>query len=196
MNEVHQPALREQLLGLERFSPELESRFRKEIKNMIEKRLNWPARIAWALSGVMSLGFVGLFSYLAATIPPELPLVGRLGFVAGALFGLAWAIVAWRIVKRGAFSLKSHSGAITGIVWCFVVAMMTVDLYLGASMKDPARGCILILSGLVFVVMFGVPQLIMRRVEMSEIRVEEHLLKLELQLAELAEKTAPGPKGP
>jgi len=162
---------------------------------MLEKRLTWGMRIGWMLATAMGLGFLGLFSYVAATAPPEFPLLGRLGFVAGALFGLGWTILALSILKRGAISLKSHSGAATGMVWGFVLLMMIIFLQLGMTMEDGVKGIQMILSGLVFLVIFGIPALIMRRVETAELALGEHLLKLELQLAEISEKLGTEPKG-
>ena len=51
------PELREKLLAMERRSPELEARYREEVRAMIEKPLTPLNRVAFVLSGLMAVAY-------------------------------------------------------------------------------------------------------------------------------------------
>jgi len=180
-----------QLLKLEPVSPELEARYKQEIKNMIERKLKPYERVAWSLSALMGVGFfVGFGSVFFYTLRLDdvFPLVGKMSFVMGSLFGLVWAVLAGRTALRGRFHGRKDTNLFTGLVWGFVVLLMTGSLLVGVQMPDTGKGNQMILTGLVFFVMFGVTTLLQREITQAELRTREQLLRMETTLAELAER--------
>jgi len=182
--------LREQLLELESYSPDLQARYRKEMKNFLEKPLGRGGRVAWILAMLMGLSFFVIFGIAAIKAPREFPLLGRIIFIAGAVFGAAWAVLAFIIAKRGSMNRKTHVNMVLGMTFGFMVIMMTLFMMQGVGMEDSVKGLKMVLYGLVFFVMFGIPSLMAMYLNCAELGIREHMLKLELQIAELAEKQA------
>jgi len=180
--------LREQLVDLETFSPDLKAKYQKEMNQMLEERLGAGARVGWVLAVAMGVTFFAVFSIAAVKAPAEFPVLGRIMFAAGAVFGAAWAVVAFTIAKRGSMHRKAHLEVVLGMTFGFMVIMMTLALMQGMAMEDGVRGLKMILYGLVFFVMFGVPSLMTMHLNRAELRLREHMLRLELRIAELAEK--------
>ena len=69
----------------------------------------------------------------------------------------------------------------------FLLLMMIYCLIVGSDMEN-AKGITMILSGMVFLLGMGVPTLILDRIERTDLRMREHILRLELLVAELSEK--------
>ena len=78
-----------------------EERFQEEVRKMMKTNLTPVKRVAWGFAGLMGLCFLVLFSYMAWTTPSDFPLIGRLAFVAGAIFGAVWTGIAVWILKKG-----------------------------------------------------------------------------------------------
>ncbi len=83
---------------------------------------------------------------------------------------------------------KTEGNAVLGLTFSFMVIMMTLSMMRGMGMEDSVKGLKVILCGLVFFVMFGIPSVVMMYLNHAELGIREHMLKLELQIAELAEK--------
>jgi hypothetical protein len=83
-------------------------------------------------------------------------------------------------------------GAFTGLVWAFMIIMMTLFLVMGQQMENTEKGTQMILVGLVFFVTFGVVGMLQYNIQLAELRTREAILRLEQHIAELAERLAPG----
>ena len=180
--------LRGQLLELESFSPDLQARYREEMKALLEQPFGRRARIGWILSMLMGLSFFVIFGIAAIKAPHDFPLLGRIGFILGAVYGAVWAVVAFTIARRGSMNRKTQLNVVLGLTFGFMVIMMTLFMMQGMDMEDSLKGLKMILGGLVFFVMFGLPSLVMMYLNRAELGIREHLLRLELQIAEIVEK--------
>ncbi len=178
---------RDRLVEMEQITPSLEERYQKETKAMFEKRLTRPMNLAWIGTGILGIGLVVLFGAKVIMAPREFPMLGRLIFVAGAVFGLAWAALAAVIVRRGSYHRRSHGKAAAGMTWCFIM-LVTIGICLLAS-KHPNRiiGLHMLCGVLPFLIM-GSVCMIQYRIQESELNTREKLLEIELRIAELAEK--------
>ncbi|MCJ7543505.1 MAG: hypothetical protein MUP47_02890 [Phycisphaerae bacterium] len=183
MNEAGK-TFRDRLLEQEQTSPALKERYRKEIDAMFEQKLSLPLKLAWIGSGILGLGFLAVFGTVAVMAPAEFPLLGRLLFVVGAAFGLAWAILSGAIVRRGSYHRILHSRAGAGLPWGAVVVITTGVLLLSSQHPDRVVSVQMICGSLVFLVMASV-FMIQSRIEQSEVRTRQKLLEVELRLAEL-----------
>jgi hypothetical protein len=134
------------------------------------------------------LGFAVLSGTYAAIAPAEFPLSGRIGFAAGALFGIGWAVLGLRVYLRGSINLKIDSAVYSGMAWGLPVIVVTLSM---VSAPDSVAGLRMIVSGLVFLVM-GLAFLLRHVIEQSELKTREKLLEIEYRLAELAETAKPG----
>ena len=182
MNDTNQ-GFREQLLKSEQVTPALKERYEREIQAMLEKQLAGVRRWVWLGSAIMGAAFAVLFGTLAIITPAGFPLVGRVGFAAGALFGIGWAVLGIRVFRRGLLDLKKDSGAAAGMAWALPVLLLTMWMVWA---PDTIVGLRMILCGLVFLVM-GLGFLMRHVIELSELKTRERLLEIEYRLAELAE---------
>jgi hypothetical protein len=181
-------SFRDRLLRLEQVTPALKEQYDKEIKAMLEKRITGIRRWVWLGCALMGVVFAVLFGTLAVIAPAEFPLTGRIGFAAGALFGIAWAVLGLRVFQRGSIDLKVHSGAAAGMAWGLPVILLTLFI---VSAPDTIVGLRMIVTGLAFLVM-GLGFLLRHVIEQSELKTREKLLDLEYRLAEFVETTKSG----
>ena len=186
MNEMNR-GFREQLLGAEQVDPALKERYHKEIQAMFEKKLTGFRRWVWLGSAVMGLAFTVLFGTLAVILPEGFPWMGRVGFAAGALFGIGWALLGLKVFRRGSLDLKFDNWAASGMAWGLPIVMVTLFM---VAAPDNIVGLRMILCGLVFLVM-GAVFLIRYVVEQSELKTREKLLEIQYRLADLTERMKP-----
>jgi hypothetical protein len=132
----------------------------------------------------MGAGFAVLFGTLAVVAPADFPWWGRLGFGAGALFGVGWAVLGIRVFGRGSLDLKFDAAAYAGMSWGLPVVIVTLAM---VSAPDDLIGLRMILCALVFLV-GGAVFLLRHVIELSELKTREKLLAIEYRLAELAER--------
>ncbi len=181
--------LREELLRLETFSPQLRQRYKTELESMVERRLRPWERVWWCCWAVMGFGFVAVFGAAALIAGPELHWLARTLFGLGAIFGVVWMIICLLILKKGSFHLRKDAFAIGGVTWVLLVMMSVIVLLLGSQIPDTPTAVLMVVSNLTFLVMFGLI-LTWGRIADSELRFRENFLRLELQLSELAEHLA------
>lgn len=182
MNDTNR-IFREDLLKSEQVTPALKERYEREIRAMLEKQLTGVRRWVWLGSAILGVAFALLFGTLAIVTPADFPLVGRVGFAAGAFFGIGWAVLGIRGFRRRSLDLKKDSGAAAGLAWALPIILLTLWM---VSAPDTIVGLRMILSGLVFLVM-GLAFLMRHVIELSELKTRERLLEIEYRLAELAE---------
>ena len=182
MNQTNH-GFRERLLKMEQVTPALKKRYDKEIQAMLEKELTGIHRWSWLVAAIMGAAFAVLFGTLAVMALAEFPWYCRLIFAAGALFGIAWAVLGIRVFRRGSVNLKIDTRASAGMAWGLPVIVLTLAM-VGAP--DSTAGLRMILSGLVFLVM-GATFMIQYLIQQSELKTSEKLLEIEYRLAELTE---------
>ena len=200
---MNDPRLRDRLLAQEAVTPELEARYREGMKAILERPLTPVLRVGWIISAAMGIGFLVLFSTVAFRVwpEPEFPVLGKMMFSMGALFGLLWAIFGFIILKRGSANLRlwrnptirqlqTMPPAVAGMTWGFCVLIMVFCQMMGNDMPDAARGNQMILGGIVGMLLFGIPAMIMGHDTKSEILLREKFLELELELASIRELIA------
>lgn len=180
-----QPTFRDRLLESEPLDLELRKTYEREIENMFERKLTPVRKAAFAMTIVVGLGSAALCGFLALT-EPELPPLARAGLSTGVLFGVAWAVVSFVIVRRGAINLKTHGHWMASMVWIFTLLMVIFFLMIAASMDDQLRGLLMVANGLVFLICAAV-HWISYKIDDARLSTREKLLELELRLAELAE---------
>ena len=174
---------RDELLKKERVTPSLKERHEQEIQAMIEKQLTGPGRLVWGVAAVVGLAFAAGFGIMAILLPEGTPWQARAGLAAGVPFGIGWAYLGFKILRRGAINLKVDAGISAGLAWALPVFLVTVFMVWA---PDSITGLRMILSGLVFLVM-GAMFLLRNIIEQSELRATEKLLEIEYRLAELTE---------
>lgn len=185
MNE--QP-IRDRLLEMEKRTPDLEKQFKKEIKEMLEKKLTPLGKIAWVLASLVGAYLAIQLSYLAIVIQ-EVPWLVRFAFILGAIFSTGWVALGIWILKKGSFNLFRDENAIHGLVFGFALLLLICFLLLGTQIEDKSTGIKLILSGCIFFLIFGIPAIFNMRINRTESSLREQLLRIELKIAELADKT-------
>jgi hypothetical protein len=174
---------REKLLQAEQATPALKEKYSKEIQTMLEKKITGLGRFISLAAAISGLAFTVLFGALAIFSPVDFPLLARLGFGAGALFGIGWFILGIRIFSRGSLNLKTDTGIYAGLAWGISLIIVITCM---VSAPDNLVGLRSILCGLVFLVM-GAMFVIRHVVEISELKTREKLLEIEYRLAELTE---------
>jgi hypothetical protein len=102
----------------------------------------------------------------------------------GVVFGLAGLGLLGRILLRGTYRHDRDSTQQAGLIWVFVVLLVTIFMVAGGL--GSIQGVGLIVCGIVFLIGAGV-MLLRTVVEQSELRTREKLLELELRLAKINE---------
>ena len=115
--------------------------------------------------------------------PPEFPVYARSPLYLCAFFSAAWAVLGFRVFKRGSLNLKSETTVYYGMAWVLPVIMLT--LFMMFSPNDLV-GLRMITCGIVFLIM-GAAFLLRGVAERSELQTREKLLEIEYHLAEIEE---------
>jgi hypothetical protein len=176
---------RDKLIESEPINPSFKQKYDKEVKAMLEKKLNKLQKISFPISGLFGLFFFVFFGYVTI-ISKELPGLSRLGFGIGSIFGLAWAAMMLWILKRGRLNLKTHPRMMAGWAWGVTLSNMTILLLVGGQHPNETWAVYMAVSGLVFLLM-GAVFLITDRIDQNQLKTQEKLLEIELRIAELAE---------
>ncbi len=198
--------LRDKLLELETVTPELEAKYREQMNAILERPLTPVSRIGHVVGLAMGIGFFVLFSTVTIVVTwlePGFPVLGRIVFAVGALFGLAFAALSVAILRKGSISLqlwrnvtlkqfRTVHPAAFGITWTFCVFITVACQLMGSQMADTVRGNQMILGGIVAMVLFGIPITILSVATESELLLREKFLQIELHLAELRELITAG----
>jgi len=180
---------RDRLIEAEGFDPSYREAYEKEIQAMLEEKVAGTKK--WVYVVFMALGafFAVVFGAAALLAPAEFPLLGRILFGVGAIFGLAWAVLLGMIVKKGKLNLRTDPGAMAGMAWATVVIAVTLFMLLGSRVPEPITGVQMVVNGLVFLVM-GAVFMVFNRIHQAELKTREKLLEIEYQLAAIAEAMA------
>jgi hypothetical protein len=181
------PSIRSRLLELEQRSEDLEERFRKEMNTMFEKKLSPAYKIAWTLATIGGACFAVLFTYMAI-VTRRLPWLVPIGFIEGVIFSLAWVWCGVSILRKKTFNWIRQDNMIHGLTFGFMLVMVINLMLLSDQLPDATRGIMMMLSGAIFFLIFGIPAIFNMRINRTEVSLREHLLKIELKVAELAEK--------
>ena len=179
-------SFRDRLIAVEPLASESKKRLQQELHAMFIRELTAPRRITYGLVAIVALGSAAVCGFLAVT-EPDLPMLTRIAFGVGTLFGLAWTVVTAGISWRGAIDMKRDSRRIAAMVWVFTVLMMVFYLIVGMSLEDRLLGLMMIANGLAFLICAAVIWLT-HRIEQAELATREKLLQIELRLAELCEQ--------
>jgi len=186
MNRSHNN-FHDRLLGAEKLNDAFKAKYEKELKTMIEKKLTTAGKLGYVGWAMLGIGFFVLFGTMAIIAPGEFPMWSRFGFIAGAIFGLAWTVLALTIIKKGTINLKLHPVVMAGMGWGFVVILTTLFLVFGSKFPDKIIGIQMVVNVLPFLIMAAV-FLIIAKVGRMRLETREKLLEIEYRLAELAEK--------
>jgi hypothetical protein len=176
---------RNRLLQAEQPDPAYMAKYEEEIKSMIEKKLTTSLKWAWAGSVALGLVFTVLFGGVAI-MSSALSMLARVGFAAGAVFGLLWAGMAISILRKGVINLKSHGTAVAGGIWGVTIIIVTLALLMSGQVADPIKGVKMIVGVLVFMVM-AATFMILNHVDQAELKTREKLLEIEYRLAEMSD---------
>lgn len=176
---------RNRLLALDHVNPDLKKRYDEEIGKMYEQELS-PLRKAGMIGIVVILVLQDVF-FGYATFSFNLPLLARLGFVAGIAFSSTFIYILITALRRGKVDLQSHMNEMTGIMWVFIVILTTLTLLLSGRVDNPVKGVQMVVNVTIFFIM-GVTFLLQNTIKQSEFKVREKLLEMEYKIADLAEK--------
>jgi hypothetical protein len=185
---VNTPNLREGLLSAERPDHDLEARYRERVRALTERRLTVAARVGhlvgMVVASAMVVRFLLLFLDDRAHGRPE----GLAGLGLGLAFCAGWALAELSVLRAGVERHLSHGAMRTVLLVVFTSVLAGLMLWAGIESPDPVRGLRLVLFGLVFWCVIGLPFLVSYWVRDSEVRTRMTLLRLELQYAERAKR--------
>ena len=154
------------------------------MRALTERRLTGAARVGHVLGMLLALAlvlrFVQLFVRDSAQGRPE----GLAGLGLGLTFCAGWVLAELAVLRAGVERHLSHGAVRTVLIVGFASLLAGLMLWAGLESPDAARGVRLILFGLVFWCVIGLPFLISHWLRHGELRTRMALLRLELQLAE------------
>lgn len=178
-------SFRDRLLAAEKVQPT--EKYRKEMAQLLERKLAPLQRTIIALVSVGSLASGLLMGWLAVAAPRGLPELARIGLGIGAIGGVVLAVLSVGVVRRGMMRRKTDPTRITNILFIVLVFSATVMLALMGQVSDAAKA---VTIGLYALMMLGMASLflVLSRVEQIELRTREKLLEIELEVQKLAEQ--------
>ena len=181
-------SMKQTLLDAEARDPVLEERYRARLRGLTERQLGPGARVAHALGLVLGLGLSVRLVQLMVSLHAAGRLEQWIGLGVGLAFCLCWTLAEAAVLRAGVERLFSHGAIRTAVVVTFTFVLAGLMLWAGIESANPTRGMHLILFGLVFWCVLGLPFLMAHLVAASEVRVRASLLELELARAEAQEE--------
>ncbi len=188
---------RDKLLELNKPNQSYKDKYEKEIKKMLEKKLNYLWRAGFGVLSILGLlTAIPFFEMASSTIGQD-----DLGFfvfivtISGLILALAWMILMGWIAFTGRLNLRNQPAYMAGIgiaIGFFLMAHFMFIFVLPIAMIEPTDyrsicGIHLALLGFFFVVTIALC-LIIRALYLVGFRTREKLLEIELHIADLAEK--------
>ncbi len=190
------PNLREQLLTLETETPSLKEKYQKEIKAMLEKELTQSMKIE--LYAEILIGFLTIIGGLIAGA--AIIAIGHSSFfllcflILLTLLGLACMIHGALTLYLGKVYIKIDRQVEITVLWTLGGLIVFLFILAGACNPNPAEGAlkILFIYPTLFILVMAT---LHRMIEKTGLELKEHILRLELHIAELDEKIQSKPDG-
>ena len=172
---------KDKLMDADTENPHLRAEYQRKLAAMLEPPLTWYRRTGLVFA--MCVCVVTLI--IAAAIAFQFrhgPSSVLAGMAVGAGFGLAGLFLCARILIRGTYRMGRDSTAQAGLIWGFVVLLVTIFMVAGGT--SSIRGIGLTVDGIVFLI--GAGLMLMRSViEDGELRTREKLLELQHELSQI-----------
>jgi len=183
---MYDESIRTRLLELEHRTPEFEERFIGEMKAMTEQKLTMSQKLQWLVSIAFSVGMIVMFGYKA--LAPDRPLMIRMGYIEALIFAAVFLVLGIMTLSKGSFNIYRQEKTIQLAVLMFILLTVINLMILGGNHSDKIQGLQMMIYGAFFFMVFGIPAIITMRISRTESTLREQTLKLELRVAELAEK--------
>ncbi len=178
--------LREKLLALEDDTPLLKEKYEKEIHKMLEKPVKPHEKVLLQIGTGLS-AFLGIvFVFIGATNSEKLPVMASMFLFAASLIFFTGAYIAYRYSTSKTHTIKIHELSACAL-YISTIILWVITLLLPVNEGDEVMANHFMLYGLAFLI-FGTFAMVHFYISRAERNTKEHLLKLELQLAELNEK--------
>jgi len=174
--------LTEKLISKDNIDNDKWEQYRKGVKKMIEQDVTGVRKLIWIGVGILGVTFLIIFGRAALLAPSGFSNFARCMFIIGALAGLATILLAIWILKKGAINLH-HSTLQLRVIWGITVVVMAFLLQSAIKMEDKSEGALIISYGLAFLILISVFSIV-HYVKLSELKIREKLLEIELMLAE------------
>lgn len=175
----------EQLLAAQRVNESLRQKYEREVQAMFEKKLSGTNKLLYISVGVLSVALTIGFA-IAAVAARKLPWEAPAGFALGTVFSAGWALLLFRALRRGRIDLRFDEKAQAGLVWVFIVFMITLLMLMAGRHPDSVRGVGMVVNGIVFLI-GAVVFMLQTGINQSRMKIEERLLEVQLKIAELTE---------
>ena len=153
---------------------------------MLEQPLTKTRKTSFILSAILCTIMMVMLT-IAALSSHRAPIGVRIGLGLGAVYAAGWLIMSIRILRRGTFNLRSDSRVLSAWPWIFMVALVTLILFMTGQRADSVKSVWMLLYGLTFLLMASM-FLIQHWISDARLKVEERLLEVQLRVAELAEE--------
>ena len=186
----------EKLVELEKPNPCYKEKYKKEIKSMLEKKLNYFWRAVFAILSVLGLlATLQFFEMSSKKFGTSLGEFIRIVAILGCVLTLSWTATMGWIAIKGKLNLRKYPARIAAIgiaLGFFFISYFLFVFIFPIALNEPMDyrsiiGIYLALIGFFFVVIIAL-SLIISTLNSLGYRTREKLLEIELHIAELSEK--------
>jgi hypothetical protein len=179
--------MRESLLGLEPLNPQMRQRFEQQVRDIYDAKLTRGARLYWRLFLAASL--IGAAGSAFGLLPGPHARSFWLSLFLVAVWAANSAICAWVLVRGRVDSRKQFAAG----KFASGVAFLIVMVSFAYAMTDPRRPEAAI-YGIYALALFGLVSGInlWNRICEADYHTQEHALRLEYRLADLASRLPAG----
>ena len=178
--------LRERLLEAEPPNSELEGRYRERLQAITQHRITRGERAGLVAAVLGAAATIAWFIHLMAPSPAGHPRFGLLALRVGLVLAAALGAYAVNVLRLGTANLRRDLSAQLPLA-CILI-MVVLLLCQGRVLPDPARGDQKMLIALAAWTIAGLPIFISHFMRTSEIKLRTDILRIELAVAELAER--------
>jgi Na+/proline symporter len=191
---------RNRLLDVEKTDDAYKQRYERQVREMFEKKMNYPGRAGFAVLTIVGLLTALPFAELTfSNIGFGMGLIVRVVTIPALVLALTWAVMTGWIAARGRFNLKTLPPRMAGIgiaLGFFGVVLFLFVFIVPVTLEDPADlrstwntvlGIQLSLIAFFFLVIVGLC-LVLRLLYRIQFQTREKLLEIEYRLAQIDER--------
>ena len=186
----------EKLIEMEKLNPDYRGNYEKEIKNMLEKKLNHFWRVGFAILSILGLlAAIPFFEMITKRFGTSLGEFIRIVAFLGCILTMTWVVTTGWIAIKGKLNLRKYPARIAAIgiaMGFFFISYFLFVFVFPIALNEPMDyrsiiGIYLALIGFFFVVIIALSVIISVLYGFGY-RTREKLLEIELHLAELSER--------
>jgi len=178
--------LKKELTSLQHRDSRMKAEYDRRIREMMEVELSRSSRTGWLVSAGISFFATAQWIFVTWVTWRQVHWPAHTAFIALAVGCLLWALLSVSIARRGRIIRRAHIPWGVGIITMLAYVLFIMSFFQVPYTADSGTRMMVLFCGLAVLLAAGVV-IVLYRMEQNSVKVQEELLRLQLQLADLSQ---------